>query len=219
MLVVQGGGEHFAAAINGMPNPMDAQYFQQQFEAARQYIGNRTDEIARGFYEGTQRLYEQFNNTVVMRRVKNTLNQIKGIFQDDIIRTISTISDFQIATPVMQRWIMAQPLVRAAYNDQSIDGYSETYIDNEPGFKGRPEARYDYRRVMDGIIQTDENGHFFEEYPDLLLHPSDELDPYDKFRILETWNNLNNLFLLAQTGKTVRDPTSVWDEDIAHMSK
>lgn len=213
MLVIPGGDEAFVAAIGGLSTPMDNDYFRRQYEAVRGFIGDKCSTVASEFYDKTQKLYNFFNNSTMIRRAKSALNQIRGIYQDDIIRTISTIEDFQIATPTMQRWIMANPMVRNLYSRQAIDGYSDTYVDNQPSYQGPPEGRYDYRRVMDGIVQSNDEGYFFEQYPDQLRDPGDDLDDYDKFRILDTWRNIENVFLSALDG-VCKDPTSVWDDDV-----
>ena len=212
MLVVHGGDEAFTAAIGGLSTPMDMDYFRRQYETARTFIGDRCDNIAREFYEKTQKLYNFFNNSTMVRRAKSALNQIRGIYQDDIVRTISAIEDFQIATPTMQRWIMANPMVYELYRKQAIDGYSDTYVDNEPDHKGPPEDRYDYRRVMDGIVVAEEDGYNCYQYPEQLRNPADDLDAYDQFRILETWKNIEDIFRGAIDG-VCKDPTSVWDDD------
>ena len=51
---------------------------------------------------------------------------------------------------------MAQPDIRSLYHKGHCDGYSDTYVDMEPGLVG--EQHYDYRRVMDGVVEETETG-------------------------------------------------------------
>ena len=50
----------------------------------------------------------------------------------------------------MKRYIMANPHVREAYQEQRIAGYDGTYKD--PFADDTIENHYDYRRVMNGVV-------------------------------------------------------------------
>ena len=133
-------------------------------------------------------MYDTFNSSKAIELTKAALNQITGIFQADVIRYISDISHFQIATPIMQRYIMANPIVRHMYHDQRLDGYSDTYVDTDPGVIG--EKHYDYRRVMSGIMTPIGDDLYYTSYIEQLRDEADELTASDQFRILDTWANI-----------------------------
>lgn len=207
MQIVYGGDEAFAASICGIQNPINRQYFEQQIENARTLIGNTFGEFGTQFIQGAQALYERFNGDRAIELAKAALNQVAGIFQADVIRSINDITHFQIATPVMQRWIMANPFVREIYYEQRCDGYSESYVDPEPGKIGRDQ--YDWRRVDNGSVHVTDEGWYADQYAEQLNPGDTELDAVDQFRILNTWDALENLFV--QGGK---DPTSAWNNDL-----
>lgn len=207
MQIVYGGGEAFTAAIVGSQNPVNRQYFLSQLEQAKSHIGDSFGSLGASFISGMQRMYDTFNSSRAIELTKAALNQITGVFQADVIRTISDISHFQIATPIMQRYIMANPIVRQMYHDQRLDGYSDTYVDTDPGVVG--EKHYDYRRVMSGIMVPEGTDLYYTSYIEQLRDEQDELTAGDQFRILDTWANIENLILSG--GK---DPTSPWNADM-----
>lgn len=116
----------------------------------------------------------------------------------------------QEANLTMQRWIMANPQVRELYLGQDICGYSDEYVDLDPGKMG--EDHYDYRRVMNGIIRDEPNGdytitHYYED-----LHIGDrELEFYEQEPILHTWSAIDYMLGVCDfdfTAKT-EEPTKI----------
>lgn len=208
MQVIYGGDDAFAASICGIQNPVNRNYFMQEIENARSLVGDAFGTFGRKFVEGAQNLFERFNSDRAIEIAKAALNQVTGIFQADIIRNIQNLSSFQIATPVMQRWVMANPVVRELYHDQKCDGYSESYVDLEPGKIG-PD-HYDWRRVNNGAVQFDEQGNWYaDQYAEELRPGDEELSTEDQFRIRNTWHNLEQLLF-----QSMKDPTSIWNNDL-----
>jgi hypothetical protein len=107
----------------------------------------------------------------------------------------------QQAPVVMQRWIMAEPTVRTLYHKQECDGFSDTYKDMSPGIVG--EQHYDYRRVMDGVIQEDGDSWCAKFYMDDLVEGDTPLIFRDKMDILSTWERVT-MYIAAGD----EDPTS-----------
>lgn len=208
MQIVFGGDDAFSTAIAGLQSAENRNYFATQIENARNVIGERFGEFGQKFLSGAEKLYERFNSSNAIELAKATLNQMRGIFQSDIVRTIHNLEDFQIATPVMQRWVMANPLVRELYHKQQCDGYSDTYVDQEPTKIGKDH--YDWRRVNNGMIEVDDNGGWTaNQYADYAPNYEEELEISDQFRILDSWNAIENLIL--QGGS---DPTSPWNNSL-----
>lgn len=207
MQIVYGGDDAFTATISGIQNPVNRQYFEQQIENARAVIGNTFGEFGQRFVQGAKDLYERYNGERALEIARASLNQVRGIFQADVVRNVHSLTDFQIATPVMQRWIMANPMVRDLYHAQRCDGYSDSYVDNAPGVKG--EQHSDYRQAMNGMAQfTDEGDSYYHHYADLMPF-GEELPVDDQFRITNTWHELEQLLF-----KGMKDPTSVWNNNL-----
>jgi len=91
------------------------------------------------------------------------------LFDSDTIRPLHTLEEFQHAKARMRRYVMANPELRSMFHKQRIEGYGSSYEDLEPDRIGA--NHYDYRRVMDGVVEIDESGDwssttYFDELRD-----------------------------------------------------
>ena len=202
MNIVSGGYDVFLALAYGEQSPVAAEYFKSQMALLPtiQVIGD----IGRSFVQGAKATYERFNNSEAMQLVRAATRQAAALFQPEVIRSIFDFADLQTATITMQRWIMANPMIRKMYHDQRCEGYSDTYVDADPGKVG--EAHYDYRRVMSGVVQVEEDSWEAKFYIDNLRDGDQELSNMDKTDILSTWR-IAELFM----GMGESDPTSPWN--------
>lgn len=153
-------------------------------------------------------MFNSFHGDRVVQIAKAALNQVRGFFKPDEIVNLTTIEDLQVAQAAMRRMIMANPVVRELYHKQRCDGYSDSYVDADPGKIGWDH--YDYCRVMTGIVEvTDESWKFTSVAHD--QRPGDsELDFHDQFSVVaQTWPSLEAI--MAQAAK---DPTSEWNNDL-----
>lgn len=78
---------------------------------------------------------------------ESTMNQ-------EAIRVISTIGEFQEASYNMRRIVMATPSVRQEFQAGNICGYAGLYIDASP--TGIAESHYDYRVFTNGVVMHEE---------------------------------------------------------------
>lgn len=201
--IIYGGEIGFDALAYGIDqHPANTNYFQQQIQS----ISNTLTDVGQNFFSNAQTLYQQVNNSETMRIARAALRSTASLFQPNQILSIFDIHKMQNAPLVMQRWIMANPEARTLYHKQQIDGYSDSYQDMFPGVVG--EQHYDYRRVMDSVVQdtVDLDGNeswCVKYYPDELYEGDKELSHDDKVDILSTYEILE-AFLAA--GK--EDPTS-----------
>lgn len=204
--VIYGGEDAFNALVySSEQNPVNTNYFQNQINS----ISNSLSSIGQTFFANTQAIYNQINNSEALRIARAAVSQAKTLFQPNRIIDIRTMENMQNAPVVMQRWIMANPLVREMYHKQQIDGYSDSYKDMFPNQIG--ENHYDYRRVMDSVVQDSSNDDewFVRYYPDEILEGDKELSHDEKVSVLNTWS-IAEMFVKA--GKS--DPTSVWDSQM-----
>lgn len=184
MQIVYGGPEAWDALAYGEQNPLNISYFQNQV----QNFGSTLTEMGKRFYSDAGDLYEKFNGSRAMTALRNVTKMAKTLFQPNIVKNLTTVDEMQIAPHVMQRWIMACPEVRTMYNKQQCDGYSDTYMDTSPGTIG--ETHYDYRRVMDGVVQETDDGWRVKHFMDDLHDGDRELLHDEKVDILSTWDSL-----------------------------
>lgn len=199
MRIIDGGDVAFDALAYGVDRPVNTmQYFQQEINNISQTL---TD-AGKGFFSNVRELYNDINNSETLRLARSAIQSAVTLFKPDTIMPLISIEQFQTASLQMQRWIMANPVVRERYHAQKIDGYSDSYVDMQPGLSG--ENQYDYRRVMDCVVQEDQDDSWFVKYYLDDLHEGDkELTPDEKSDILRTWD-LAELFIRAGD----RDPTS-----------
>jgi len=188
-------------------NPINQIYIQNQLA---QFNASLTD-IGKKFLEASQNIYNTINDSNTIRMAKAALKMAKGLFHPNVIVPLETIEDLRAAQVIMQRYIMAEPMLRSYYHKQRCDGYSDTYIDVEPGRVG--DDHYDYRRVMDGVVVdiTDTDGNYEwsckNYYED--LHTGDrELTSDEKVDVMNTWDVMK---IFVDAGK---DPTCIFGGDI-----
>lgn len=203
MQVVYGGADVFNAVVYGEQHPSNQQYFQQQI----QNFGNTLTDIGRKFFDNSKEIFDRAYNSETMRLARNAAQVVMGIFQPNIIRKIEELQQMQNAPIVMQRWIMANPTIRELYHQQRCDGYSDSYVDVSPN--QIKENHYDYRRVMDGVLQESKTSDGQDTWKvqffmDDIFDGDRDLNHHEKVDILSTWD-IAEMFI-----KNGEDPTSPW---------
>lgn len=196
--VIDGGPQMFNMLSYREKHPSTLAYLKSQFEN----IGQTLNDAGQQFFQGMQNVFEQANSSEAMRKARLALQKVKNVFEVDNVKSIFELNELQASQYVMQRWIMACPDVRNMYHQQQCDGFSETYVDRFPGTVG--ENHYDYRRVMDGMVQDDaENDWKATFFLDDLLEGDRELTFDEQVDILNTWECVE---AYLKRGKD--DPTS-----------
>lgn len=180
--VIDGGAEMFNALAYPEKHPSTLQFLANQFEN----IGQSLNDAGRAFFQGVQNVFQAANSSEAMRRARLAMQKVKNVFEADIVKSMFELNEFQAAQTVMQRWMMANPTIRALYQQQRCDGYSETYKDMFPSAIG--EDHYDYRRVMHGIVQDDpEHDWKVSFYLDEIYEGDRELTFDEQLDILNSW--------------------------------
>lgn len=157
------------------------------------YIMNQINSLPNVFNEFGQRIYNNLMTTysfitdkLTQYGILNQLNKAGVAVIDNYTEELLTFQALQNANLTMQRWVMAHPLVRQDFLNQNIDGYSETYknvFGKEVG-----EKDYNYRLLMDGVIQDQDDSWVIKHYEQDFMEGDRELDHYDKVKILNTWD-------------------------------
>lgn len=144
------------------------------------------NEFGQRVYNNLMSTYNFINDKLIQYGILNQLNKAGVKVIDNFIEELLSFQALQNANVTMQRWVMAHPLVRQDFLNQNIDGYSETYrnvFGKEVG-----EKDYNYRLVMDGVIQDQDDSWVVKHYEQDLMIGDKELDHYDKVKILNTWD-------------------------------
>ncbi len=174
-------------------------YLQHQIQTLPEIFIQQSSSLAKKLYEGFNYIRDAAHETAL--RALDALNikvAQRNIYAHD------SFDALQKASPVMQRWIMANPNVRDLYMNNYCDGYSDSYVDVDPGNIG--VRHYDYRRVMDSVaIDTDDG--FMVQYFHEDIHPLDkELTQREKYDILKTWGASD--WLIKNTKLDFTNPTA-----------
>lgn len=189
-------------------HPASRNYIYEQFNNISQAMTN----IGKEFLEESKHIYQQINDSNVIRVAKSALRSAKNLFSHNTIGFIDTLEAMQNAQPMMQRYIMAEPTIRDLYQQQLCNGYSDSYVDTFPNTI--KENHYDYRKVMTGMIQdmvTEDGTDTWcsSNYYDELIPDDKPLDVMERFDIINTWT-LMKMFI--DNGD---DPTDVYGSKLS----
>ena len=163
-------------------------YIQQQLQS----LPTVFNDFGQRVYNTLMTSYQFINDKLAQYGIKNKINKSGLKVIDDYIEELTSFNALQNANLVMQRWVMAHPEVRRDYLKQNIEGYSETYknvFGNEVG-----EKDYNYRLVMDGVIQDQDDSWIVKHYNMDLMPGDRELDHYEKVKILSTWQAIDLIY-------------------------
>lgn len=208
MQVITGGARTFSALAYQNQHPENQNYFAQKLQNFTQTFGDAVGSVAGGFMSNATDLFDKFYGSEAVRLAKAAVRKVKSIWERDDIRELFGIGEIQQAKPVMQRWIMAEPIYRQMFHDQRCDGFSNSYVDMEPGVVG--EAHYDYRRVMDGLLVDDEEeGWSMTHYIEDLREGDVDLELDEQLTILSVWDVVA---MHAKAGG--EDPGSVYGDKL-----
>lgn len=194
--VIYGGSRELNLLVSGEPHQDTLSYLSYQADRIAQYAQQTGSQWAQRAVES----FNYFSSHDSLRHARAALQKVKSYFQSDIIRELRTIEDFQTATPLMQRFLMADPWARKMYHAGRIEGYAGSYVDPYPGVRGIDD--YNYRRVMDGRVQmvapTEEDPEgtwFIEEYWGDLQEGDVDLTLGQQNAILSSWRQARYLVL------------------------
>lgn len=204
---------------HGSPQMFNALVFPEKDVATQHWLRERIEQgrqllsdVGASFVHHTDMLYRQLYNSNIDQMLRSTVRGVKGLFHANAIVSYHSIDEVQSAQPIMQRYIMAQPALRDLYHRQLCNGYSDSYVDHEPGRVG--ESHTDYRRVMDGIVK--EHDHPDETYRWEVSHYYEDIDNHEppltavqQFSILDSWA------LVEQALAQRRDPTDIFNGSLS----
>lgn len=195
------------------PQLMNAMLFhgagqQAQSWLAEQYHTARASmtEMGKSLLDAAADVSRRMVDPNLMLKARAMMRKVGGLFHPNTIMPMTDLDALQSAKPIMQRYLMANRPIRELYHQQRLDGYSDSYVDHQPGAIG--DEHYDYRRVMNGIVQhyTKEDGTEgwkVSIYGDDLEEGDRELEIDEQAMILDAW-------MLAEAAlKASLDPTDV----------
>jgi hypothetical protein len=156
------------------------------------YIQHQLQNLQPVFNDFSQRVYNSLINTynfvndkLVQWGIRRDIEKELQVNTDLSICELNSFEALQKASITMQRWVMAHPEVRKLYLEQNIEGYSDSYKNVFGSHVG--EEDYNFRRVMDGVIQDKEDYFSIKFFNEDLYIGDKELSHDDKVKILHTW--------------------------------
>lgn len=131
-------------STHGMMSNDDLRFFRDRMDTALKSAGSMASDYLRSAAESLA----SFNLGHLRDRVEAMRDRFSNRWEDDRIRRLPKISDFQNAKPTNRRYLMAIPRLRKLYQQGRSDGFGELYYDEEPGAIGRNHTPY--REMMNG---------------------------------------------------------------------
>ena len=194
-----GSLDAFDAAVYGAPQESAYNYVREQFNKGWE---NLTD-MGRQFLEERKEMVDLATSGDAIRRVEALARKFRHSWDTDDIKYISDIGGLQQARPTMQRWLMADPVIRELRNSQLINGYSDTYEDWQPKAVG--EEHEDFRIATDGfLMETSDGGHECNNYT---LENDEELTFSEQVDISLAWSTQRQIATARR-----EDPTSPFND-------
>lgn len=200
--VVYGDNSFFKSAVYGTQDFKALEFLSNQYNNISSFATNASME----FFNAAKNLYDRLSGSTAIRMARQASEVMGTLYQADEIHMLKTLVSLQLAKHTMQRWIMANPVVRQLYHDQKIDGYSNTYIDMHPNDIG--ESHYDYRRATNGLMVEVEDKLLCTTYPDELMDEK-ELTIEEQLDIKISWDTIEK-----ELSKGKEDPTSIWGNSL-----
>lgn len=191
----------FRAMTFGAPKSDDRDFLRSYIEAGATRLGKNAD----SFLSRARERFESFDLVGLDRKLNAFARKVRHMFDDDYIRPMSRIGEFQQAGPSMQRWCMANQKMQRLARSGVANGWRDQYKDPYPNRSG--EDHPDYQAVVNGLATVDEHGHssytqYFNVYD---RDYREELTHYQQTTIRDVvWQNLEAL--LAAGGDDPSDP-------------
>lgn len=221
--VIQGGSPTtFNMLVYPEQSASIQHYIQNQIQTFSSQVCGAVGSYAQTFVDRAKQLYEQYNNSAVIQAARATLRAASAVFHPNSIVAFESLESFQAAAPLMQRYLMADPVMRQYYFDQRIDGYADTYKNIHGKVSG--DQHYDFRRVTNEVVFTEEeyaqlHGKEYNEeeskygwisvsYSEDILEGDRDLKTYEQHDILADWQ-LQRAYL-----KQLQDPTNPFGGDV-----
>lgn len=163
-------------------------YLNQHIDTAIQATRN----LSQTFIDGVHSLYNKFNSDQARLQSKLAMNYAGQHIDQNMIHYVK-YEQLHAANLMMQRYILAHPQLGELHSQDMCYGYQDTFIPLEPGKYGKDTI--EYSRVMDGVIQFEEDGKSFIETYSIYDNDThgDDIDIIDQISILRSWDNVSRM--------------------------
>ena len=182
--VVQGGDFAANALLYQQPSQTLMSYLYDNMNNVMSRLSN----VSEAFKTSVVNLYNSAHDNRILNQAKLLLNSLGTTLNQNVIYHVH-YTDIHNPNLIMQQYIMSEPTLNKLYKQNRCYGYQDTYVEIEPDTYGK--ERMLYQRVMDGVIQFDEEGLGFINH----FSNSDEVEltPIEKISVLDTWHHVSRL--------------------------
>lgn len=144
----------FGKGLFGTLSQNTVNYLQNQIQS----LATAGSEYGQKIYERSIAVFDAINSSAAVLAAEAVLAQVESMMGQDMIESLTSISQLQTAQSQMQGWIMTSPVLRQAWYDGKVEGYSDTYVDSEPGRVGHEQQAY--RHLMNGVFLPHEEASY-----------------------------------------------------------
>lgn len=204
-LIVDGSRDYYDALMGTTVTPSLTNFLNDSLNTFSQRLADGAQDL----YQRAYSLYDSMMGDQSLRQAQIIRNNFDDVWSDSSPAYLPTIDMMQEARLISQRYIMVNPLVRQYYYDDRVEGYAGSYRDPYPDVP--TEEHSDYKRVLNGVLQVDEEEDtwHYVTYLDEYLSDEAPLDVTEQANILDTWKCVE-----AYLKRHGRDPVSLWNADI-----
>ena len=205
VMPVSAGIHGFTAAYAPQQHPGNHQYVLDSLANISQTVFHQLGAVGQMLYGQAQALFNQYDGHQVIETAKDTMRAIYGVNGHDVIYMMTDLEQMQQAQPLMQMYIMANPMIADLYRQQRCDGYSSSYVDYYSQLDVRDNPYY--VSATNGVVMepTADMGEDVEWYCDnfVLDENTPQLSVGEQFDIINTYKSVE------QQVKWGNDPTNV----------
>lgn len=219
-IAVYGDREVMDRMMFGAPTPQLMDYINQ----SSQYFVNSLTDVGRSFVNHATSLFTRMDTSEAMQIARAALRMANTYFQNDVIYTMTSVSQLQEAPDSMVRWIMTDPVLAQYHADNRIDGYGNRFVNPYPGLYGwdNPDYQQVYSGWMNTVVETKEvtleDGSIdtVEEFYDVWTEALEDEDYVHDVQLLDVEASAIILAheLAAIAVARNQDPTSYYDSQI-----
>lgn len=205
-VAVYANDDVFRSLAYGAPRSEDREFLRDHIESAAARLG-------RGAADFVNRARDRFNSfdlRALDRKLDAIKRKVRHAFDDDTIRPMVRIGDFQQAGINRQRWIMANPKARRLWQAGRMRGYEGSYVDMHKGKIG--DDHPDYQIVVNGLCRVKEDGSaIFEQFFDCYDEDGREEISFDQQTTIHDviWANLEAIIAAGRDDPTDEDNGSL----------
>ena len=197
-IFMDGGDDVFTAITGPRPSKGLRQYIEERYDA----FGRQLSETGRYIQQKVDSLFKMFDYDRHEHLASRLTREREALDLPNAIQAITELEFLCCPPDIMIEPIMAMPELRRRYHRQTVAGYTDRYVDTQPG---RVEHEHDeYQRVAHGLWQEDkESGHHLcHLYADRTMD-GDAYSHEQTIAIIDTWNAIHAALLKGEI-----DPTS-----------